>query len=61
MSKKTTSLLLGLLATTEAQSNDLNLPYETNNQENLNGYPKELYSETPENLSAYERFLKDNK
>ena len=47
MSKKTTSLLVGLLATTEAQSSDLNLLAEARNQENLESYAKALYSETP--------------
>ena len=47
MSKTTASLLLGLLATAEAQNGDINMLQETSNQENLEGYAKELYSETP--------------
>ena len=37
MSKRTTSLILGLLANVEAQNSDFNLLYETNNQDLL-GY-----------------------
>ena len=69
MSKKTASLLVGLLAIAEGQSSDRNLLAEANRDEVLNlispelldSVAKRLYAEEPENLSAYERLLKDDK
>jgi hypothetical protein len=69
MSKKTASLLVGLLAIAEGQSSDRNLLSEANNADVLNviapelldSIAKRLYSDAPEHLSAYERLIQDDK
>jgi hypothetical protein len=69
MSKKTASLLVGLLAIAEGHSEDRNLLSEANRDDVLNvispelldNIAKRLYAEDDSQLSAYERLLKDDK
>ena len=69
MSKKTATLLVGLLAMAEGSSSDRNLLSEANRDDVLNvispelldSIAKRLYSEDPHTMSAYERLLKDDK
>ena len=61
MSKKTTSLILGLLASAEAQGNDFNMISEANGRDMLDSYAQQLGSEAPRNLSAYEKFMEDER
>ena len=69
MSKKTATLLVGLLAMAEGSSSDRNLLSEANRDDVLNvispelldSIAKRLYSEDPVHMSAYERLLKDDK
>lgn len=65
MSKKTASLLLGLLAIAEGQSDDRNLLSEANREDVLNyispelldNIAKRLYTDDTDNMSAYEKLL----
>ena len=61
MSKRTTSLILGLLATTEAQISNLDKLKEASENGNLEGYAQQLFSEKYENTSAYERLINSDK
>ena len=61
MSKKTTSLIVGLLASAEAQGNDFSLISEANAPQMMESYAQQLGSEAPRNLSAYQKFMEDEK
>ena len=69
MSKQVATLLVGLLAMAEGRTNDRTMLNEANREDVLNEIDHEmldkiaqrLYAEEPENLSAYERLVKDDK
>ena len=52
MSKKTTSLIVGLLASAEAQANDFNFASEANTIDRLDSYAQQLSSEVPRDPST---------
>ena len=69
MSKKTASLLVGLLAIAEGQSTDRNTLSEANREDVLNvispelldSIAKRLYSQDSQEMSAYERLVQADK
>ena len=61
MSKKTTSLFLGILAMAEAQNSELQNLKEASSNGNLEGYAQRLYADKYSDQSAYERLLNSDK
>ena len=69
MSKQVATLLVGLLAMAEGRTSDRTMLNEANREdvlseidhEMLDKIAQRLYAEEPENLSAYERLVKDDK
>ena len=69
MSKTIASLLVGLLAVAEGSSTDRNLLEEANREDVLNvispelldSIAKRLYTQDSEEMSAYERLIKEDK